>query len=81
MTEVCGGAQRQAFSPLDGLPFQEGALREPNGLLALGGDFQPCAPANGLPAWYSRGFLQATPSSGGRPMPRGAMARITAYQP
>ncbi|VEW08260.1 Leucyl/phenylalanyl-tRNA--protein transferase (fragment) [Escherichia coli] len=29
-------------------PSPEGALREPNGLLALGGDL----PVNGLPAWY-----------------------------
>ncbi|MFP1454774.1 leucyl/phenylalanyl-tRNA--protein transferase [Escherichia coli] len=32
-------------------PSPEGALREPNGLLALG-RIQPCAPVNGLSAWY-----------------------------
>ena len=33
-------------------PSPEGALREPNGLLALGGDLQPCPPADGLSARY-----------------------------
>ena len=42
-------------------PSPEGALREPNGLLALGGDLSSVV--------FFRGFLQATPSSGGRPIP------------
>lgn len=46
-------------------PSPEGALREPNGLLALGGDLSPAR----LLMAYQRGFLQATPSSGGRPIP------------
>ncbi len=63
-------------------PSPEGALREPNGLLALGGDVPPCAPVNGLPAWYFSVVFSRRP----HPLvvarsPRGAMARITAYQP
>lgn len=50
-------------------PSPEGALREPNGLLALGGDLSPAR----LLMAYQRGifpwFFQATPSSGGRPIP------------
>ncbi len=34
--EFCGHAHGSAFSPFNSLPFPEGALREPNGLLALG---------------------------------------------
>ena len=37
-------------------PSPEGALREPNGLLALGGDLSPAR-------------LLMAPSSGGRPIP------------
>ncbi len=33
-------------------PSPEGALREPNGLLALGGDLSPARLLNGLPARY-----------------------------
>ncbi len=46
-------------------PSPEGALREPNGLLALGGDLSPAR----ISVVFSRGFLLATPSSGGRPIP------------
>ncbi len=49
-------------------PSPEGALREPNGLLALGGDLSPArllmAYQRGIFPWFS----QATPSSGGRPI-------------
>ena len=49
-------------------PSPEGALREPNGLLALGGDLSPArllmAYQRGIFPWFSR----ATPSSGGRPI-------------
>ena len=63
-------------------PSPEGALREPNGLLALGGDLSPAR----LLMAYQRGIF---PVVWGRPAfalvvarsPRGAMARITAYQP
>lgn len=62
-------------------PSPEGALREPNGLLALGGDLSPAR----LLMAYQRGIF---PWFLGRPHPlvvarssRGAMARITAYQP
>jgi leucyl/phenylalanyl-tRNA--protein transferase len=48
-------------------PSPEGALREPNGLLALGGDLSP-APADGLSARYFPWFSPATRSSGGRPI-------------
>ena len=40
-------------------PSPEGALREPNGLLALGGDLSSAA--------FSRGFLRATRFYGGLP--------------
>ncbi len=51
-------------------PSPEGALREPNGLLALGGDLSPAR----LLMAYQRGifsvvFSRVTPSSGGRPIP------------
>lgn len=50
-------------------PSPEGALREPNGLLALGGDLSPArllmAYQRGIFPWFSR----VTPSSGGRPIP------------
>ncbi len=49
-------------------PSPEGALREPNGLLALGGDLSPAR----LLMAYQRGifpWFRATPSSGGRPIP------------
>lgn len=62
-------------------PSPEGALREPNGLLALGGDLSPARLLMAYQRGIFRGFL-------GRPhplvvarSPRGAMARITAYQP
>lgn len=62
-------------------PSPEGALREPNGLLALGGDLSPAR----LLMAYQRGIFSVEPR---RPhplvvarSPRGAMARITAYQP
>lgn len=63
-------------------PSPEGALREPNGLLALGGDLSPAAPINGLSAWYFPVVFSWRP----HPLvvarsPRGVMARITAYQP
>lgn len=49
-------------------PSPEGALREPNGLLALGGDLSPAR----LLMAYQRGifpwFRLATPSFGGRPI-------------
>lgn len=45
-------------------PSPEGALREPNGLLALGGDLSPARTS----VVFFRGFLQVTPSSGGRPI-------------
>lgn len=48
-------------------PSPEGALREPNGLLALGGDLSPArllmAYQRGIFPWFS-----PTPSSGGRPI-------------
>lgn len=50
-------------------PSPEGALREPNGLLALGGDLSPArllmAYQRGIFPWFS----PATRSSGGRPIP------------
>lgn len=49
-------------------PSPEGALREPNGLLALGGDLSPAR----LLMAYQRGIFlvfPATRSSGGRPTP------------
>ncbi len=57
-------------------PSPEGALREPNGLLALGGDLSPAR------AWYFPVVFSWRP----HPLvvarsPRGVMARITAYQP
>lgn len=49
-------------------PSPEGALREPNGLLALGGDLSPArllmAYQRGIFPWFSPG----DPSSGGRPI-------------
>ena len=45
-------------------PSPEGALREPNGLLALGGDLSPAR----LLMAYQRGIFPP-PSSGGRPIP------------
>ena len=62
-------------------PSPEGALREPNGLLALGGDLSPArllmAYQRGIFPWFSPGdpILVVARS------PRGVMARITAYQP
>ena len=59
-------------------PSPEGALREPNGLLALGGDLSPArllmAYQRGIFPWFSPGdpILWWSP---------GFMARITAYQP
>lgn len=50
-------------------PSPEGALREPNGLLALGGDLSPARLLMAYQRGISRGFLLATPSSGGRPIP------------
>lgn len=50
-------------------PSPEGALREPNGLLALGGDLSPARLLMLTSVVFFRGFLQATPSSGGRPIP------------
>ncbi len=51
-------------------PSPEGALREPNGLLALGGDLSPArllmAYQRGIFPWFSP---SATRSSGGRPTP------------
>ena len=61
-------------------PSPEGALREPNGLLALGGDLSPArllmAYQRGIFPWFSPGDPMVVARS-----PRGAMARITAYQP
>ena len=57
-------------------PSPEGALREPNGLLALGGDLSPAR----LLMAYQRGIFPWFPLVVAR-SPRGAMARITAYQP
>ena len=58
-------------------PSPEGALREPNGLLALGGDLSPArllmAYQRGIFSWFSPLVVARSP--------RGAMARITAYQP
>lgn len=63
-------------------PSPEGALREPNGLLALGGDLSPArllmAYQRGIFPWFSPG--DPHPLVVAR-SPRGAMARITAYQP
>ncbi len=63
-------------------PSPEGALREPNGLLALGGDLSPArllmAYQRGIFPWFSPG--RPHPLVVAR-SPRGAMARITAYQP
>lgn len=50
-------------------PSPEGALREPNGLLALGGDLSPARLLMAYHVVFFRGFLPATPSSGGRPIP------------
>ncbi len=51
-------------------PSPEGALREPNGLLALGGDLSPArllmAYQRGIFPWF---FSGRPPSSGGRPIP------------
>ncbi len=63
-------------------PSPEGALREPNGLLALGGDLSPAR----LLMAYQRGIFSVVFSRRPHPLvvarsPRGAMARITAYQP
>jgi Leu/Phe-tRNA-protein transferase len=59
-------------------PSPEGALREPNGLLALGGDLSPArllmAYQQGI---FSPGFLPATRSSGGRPIPVRCCGRST----
>ncbi len=63
-------------------PSPEGALREPNGLLALWGRFSPArllmAYQRGIFPWFSPGdpILWWVARS-----PCGAMARITAYQP
>ena len=80
--EFCGHAPGSAFSPFNSLPFPEGALREPNGLLALGGDLSPArllmAYQRGIFPWFSPGdpILWWSPD----PL-AGVMARITAYQP
>lgn len=63
-------------------PSPEGALREPNGLLALGGDLSPAR----LLMAYQRGIFPWSASVRPHPLvvarsPCGAMARITAYQP
>lgn len=62
-------------------PSPEGALREPNGLLALGGDLSPArllmAYQRGIFPWFS---WRPHPLVVAR-SPRGVMARITAYQP
>lgn len=63
-------------------PSPEGALREPNGLLALGGDLSPAR----LLMAYQRGIFPWFFSWRPHPLvvarsPRGVMARITAYQP
>ena len=50
-------------------PSPEGALREPNGLLALGGDLSPARLLWPISAVSFHGFLRATRSSGGRPIP------------
>ena len=49
-------------------PSPEGALREPNGLLALGGDLSPARLLMAYQRGISRGFHLATPSFGGRPI-------------
>ncbi|NYY81428.1 hypothetical protein DMI65_20010 [Escherichia coli] len=69
-----------SFPPFNSLPFPEGALREPNGLLGTGAILALRAFLMAYQRGISRGF-SATPSSGGRPICRGVMARITAYQP
>lgn len=49
-------------------PSPEGALREPNGLLALGGDLSPARLLMAYQRGIFRGFLTATQSFGGRPI-------------
>lgn len=46
-------------------PSPEGALREPNGLLALGGDLSPAR----LLMAYQRGIFPWFSPGGGRPIP------------
>lgn len=52
--EFCGHAPGSAFSPFNSLPSPEGALREPNGLLALGAIFSPAR----LLMAYQRGIFR-----------------------
>lgn len=49
-------------------PSPEGALREPNGLLALGGDLSPARLLMAYQRGIFRGFLPATRFYGGRPI-------------
>jgi len=60
-------------------PSPEGALREPNGLLALGGDLSPArlmmAYQHGIFPWFSPGDPVVAGSA------RGALARPAARQP
>jgi leucyl/phenylalanyl-tRNA--protein transferase len=49
-------------------PSPEGALREPNGLLALGGDLSPARLLMAYQRGIFPGFPQATPFCGGRPI-------------
>ncbi len=54
-------------------PSPEGALREPNGLLALGGDLEPRAAADGLSAWYFPWFSPGDPILWWSPDPRAVL--------
>lgn len=49
-------------------PSPEGALREPNGLLALGGDLSPARLLMAYQHGFFRGFRRATRFCGGRPI-------------
>lgn len=49
-------------------PPPEKALREPNGLLAMGGDLSPQRLLNAYHRGIFRGFLRATRFSGGLPI-------------
>lgn len=62
-------------------PSPEGALREPNGLLALGGDLSPARLLMAYQRGIFRGFSRRPHPLVVARSPRGAMARITAYQP
>ncbi|MFP1451809.1 hypothetical protein ACLB1N_04915 [Escherichia coli] len=57
--EFCGHAPGSAFSPFNSLPFPGRHIREPNGLLALGGDLSPArllmAYQRGIFPWFSPG--------------------------